>query len=75
MQSASNAGTHKIYVKTWGCAHNSSDSEYMAGQLAAKGYSIVGELQPTANIRSLAKHFLPLDGSRVGGPSVVVGIC
>ncbi|KAM7294151.1 threonylcarbamoyladenosine tRNA methylthiotransferase [Ixodes scapularis] len=41
VQSASNAGTHKIYVKTWGCAHNSSDSEYMAGQLAAKGYSIV----------------------------------
>ena len=30
----------KVYVKTWGCAHNSSDSEYMAGQLAAQGYSI-----------------------------------
>lgn len=35
-------GTQKIYLKTWGCAHNSSDSEYMAGQLAAKGYTIVG---------------------------------
>lgn len=33
-------GTQSIYVKTWGCAHNSSDSEYMAGLLAAYGYSI-----------------------------------
>lgn len=33
-------GTQKIYVKTWGCAHNSSDSEYMAGQLAAFGYTL-----------------------------------
>ena len=30
----------RVYVKTWGCAHNSSDSEYMAGQLAAQGYTI-----------------------------------
>nr|CAB3229500.1 threonylcarbamoyladenosine tRNA methylthiotransferase [Phallusia mammillata] len=29
-----------IYLKTWGCTHNSSDSEYMAGQLAAYGYNI-----------------------------------
>ncbi|XP_060070385.1 threonylcarbamoyladenosine tRNA methylthiotransferase-like [Ylistrum balloti] len=34
-------GTQKIYVKTWGCSHNNSDSEYMAGQLAAYGYQIV----------------------------------
>lgn len=31
-------GTQTIYVKTWGCAHNNSDSEYMAGQLSAYGY-------------------------------------
>ena len=30
-----------IWIKTWGCTHNSSDSEYMAGQLAAYGYNIV----------------------------------
>jgi len=36
-------GTASVYVKTWGCAHNSSDSEYMAGQLAAQGYSITQE--------------------------------
>lgn len=33
-------GTQTIYLKTWGCAHNSSDSEYMAGQLAAYGYKL-----------------------------------
>jgi len=35
-------GTQSIYVKTWGCSHNNSDSEYMAGQLAAYGYTITG---------------------------------
>lgn len=34
-------GTQKIYFKTWGCTHNSSDTEYMAGQLAAYGYNLV----------------------------------
>lgn len=33
-------GTQRIYVKTWGCAHNSSDSEYMAGQLSSYGYKL-----------------------------------
>ncbi|KAF7998524.1 hypothetical protein HCN44_010932 [Aphidius gifuensis] len=33
-------GTQTIYVKTWGCTHNSSDSEYMAGQLTAYGYNL-----------------------------------
>lgn len=36
-------GSASVYVKTWGCAHNSSDSEYMAGQLAAQGYTITQE--------------------------------
>lgn len=36
-------GTQKIYVKTWGCAHNNSDSEYMAGQLASYGYNLTGD--------------------------------
>uniref|UniRef100_A0A8C1E218 Uncharacterized protein n=1 Tax=Cyprinus carpio TaxID=7962 RepID=A0A8C1E218_CYPCA len=35
-------GTQKIWVRTWGCSHNSSDGEYMAGQLAASGYKITG---------------------------------
>ena len=36
-------GTHSIYMKTWGCSHNNSDGEYMAGLLAASGYTITGE--------------------------------
>lgn len=36
-------GTQKIYVKTWGCAHNNSDSEYMAGQLASYGYNLTDD--------------------------------
>ncbi|KAL4616954.1 threonylcarbamoyladenosine tRNA methylthiotransferase [Arapaima gigas] len=34
-------GIQKIWIKTWGCSHNSSDGEYMAGQLAASGYQII----------------------------------
>lgn len=35
-------GSHLVYIKTWGCSHNTSDGEYMAGLLAASGYCIVG---------------------------------
>jgi threonylcarbamoyladenosine tRNA methylthiotransferase CDKAL1 len=38
-------GVASIYVKTWGCTHNNSDSEYMAGQLAAYGYKLVGNIE------------------------------
>ncbi|XP_058194906.1 uncharacterized protein LOC131311453 isoform X2 [Rhododendron vialii] len=33
-------GTEIIYMKTFGCSHNQSDSEYMAGQLSAFGYGL-----------------------------------
>lgn len=33
-------GIQKIYVKTFGCSHNVSDSEFMMGQLADYGYEI-----------------------------------
>ncbi|XVF30081.1 hypothetical protein REPUB_Repub16aG0026300 [Reevesia pubescens] len=33
-------GTQTIFIKTFGCSHNQSDSEYMAGQLSAFGYAI-----------------------------------
>uniref|UniRef100_A0A7E4V0M1 tRNA-t(6)A37 methylthiotransferase n=1 Tax=Panagrellus redivivus TaxID=6233 RepID=A0A7E4V0M1_PANRE len=29
-----------VYLKTWGCSHNSSDSEYMGGLLAASGFKL-----------------------------------
>ncbi|VDM55883.1 unnamed protein product [Angiostrongylus costaricensis] len=34
-------GVAPVWIKTWGCSHNSSDSEYMAGVLAKAGYPIV----------------------------------
>lgn len=34
-------GKQKIFLKTWGCSHNASDSEYMAGQLAHFGWLFI----------------------------------
>lgn len=34
-------GTGNVWVKTFGCSHNVSDSEYMCGILQAYGYSLV----------------------------------
>lgn len=47
-------GTQSIYIKTWGCSHNNSDGEYMAGLLAANGYAITGKMTliPHANIQA-----------------------
>lgn len=33
-------GVHHIYIQTWGCSHNSSDSEYMAGILSKYGFKV-----------------------------------
>ena len=32
-------GSHVLWTKTFGCAHNVSDGEYMVGQLLSYGYS------------------------------------
>jgi hypothetical protein len=32
-----------IYLRTWGCSHNNSDSEYMAGLLAAYGFGLTDD--------------------------------
>lgn len=40
---ASVPGTQKVYVKTFGCSHNVSDSEYMMGQLVQYGYRLVDD--------------------------------
>jgi threonylcarbamoyladenosine tRNA methylthiotransferase CDKAL1 len=34
-------GTQKVFLKTYGCSHNTSDSEYMMGLLAEYGYKFV----------------------------------
>eukprot|EP01059_Diplonema_ambulator_P010058 TRINITY_DN20037_c0_g1_i1.p1 TRINITY_DN20037_c0_g1~~TRINITY_DN20037_c0_g1_i1.p1 ORF type:complete len:521 (+),score=80.12 TRINITY_DN20037_c0_g1_i1:45-1565(+) len=33
-------GAQKVYLKTYGCSHNNSDSEYMAGLLVEEGYGV-----------------------------------
>eukprot|EP01084_Bolivina_argentea_P245285 410684_1 len=33
-------GSAFVYIKTWGCSHNWSDSEYMAGLLIENGYKV-----------------------------------
>ncbi|GAB2291172.1 hypothetical protein Dimus_025431 [Dionaea muscipula] len=40
VQSLKIPGTQTIYIKTFGCSHNQSDSEYMAGQLSSYGYAL-----------------------------------
>ncbi len=34
-------GTQKVFLKTYGCSHNTSDSEYMMGLLTEYGYKFV----------------------------------
>ena len=40
-----NKNPYKIFIKTFGCSHNASDSEYMAGILSSLGYEIVSSLE------------------------------
>lgn len=76
-------GTQTIFVKTWGCTHNSSDSEYMAGQLAAYGYNLTEDknkadlwLLNSCTVKSPAEsHFRNEieDGKKMGKHVVVAG--
>ena len=38
-------GKQKIFVKTYGCSHNISDSEYMAGLLTEYGFQLVEKME------------------------------
>lgn len=38
-------GTQSVFVKTYGCSHNISDSEYMAGLLADYGFTITDDIE------------------------------
>ncbi|XP_069702099.1 threonylcarbamoyladenosine tRNA methylthiotransferase isoform X2 [Periplaneta americana] len=77
-------GTQKIYIKTWGCAHNNSDSEYMAGLLAAYGYKLTDNkldadlwLLNSCTVKNPAEdHFRnELEAGRKKGKAVVVAGC
>ncbi|KAI4904065.1 hypothetical protein NFI96_033891 [Prochilodus magdalenae] len=50
-------GMQKVWMRTWGCSHNNSDGEYMAGQLAASGYKMTGTLK-TCCVCILARYLM-----------------
>ena len=54
-------GQARVYLRTWGCSHNGSDSEYMAGLLAAAGYSV-----STASKVLLRRHSIGTRGQLSG---------
>eukprot|EP01084_Bolivina_argentea_P279799 478393_1 len=57
-------GTQSIWIKTWGCSHNISDSEYMAGLLSNYGYNII-----TNELERDKAHLWLLNSCTVKGPS------
>lgn len=77
-------GTQIIYIKTWGCTHNSSDSEYIAGQLSAYGYKLTENkdeadlwLLNSCTVKSPAEdHFRnEIEAGKKLGKHVVVAGC
>jgi len=79
-------GVAKVFVKTWGCAHNNSDGEYMAGLLSEYGYEVVLEddeasdanvwLLNSCTVKGPAEsHFVTsiLDAQSMGKKVVVAG--
>ena len=57
-------GSHTVYVKTYGCSHNASDSEYMCGLLAQYGYRVV-----TAEAERESAHVWLVNSCTVKNPS------
>jgi hypothetical protein len=77
-------GTQKVYLKTYGCSHNSSDSEYMAGLLAEQGYQITEDFSNadvylmnscTVKNPSQDSFFNLVDKAKVTGKPVIVAGC
>ncbi|CAG7835799.1 unnamed protein product [Allacma fusca] len=75
---------YKVYLKTWGCSHNSSDSEYMAGLLNAHGFEITAEKKDadvwvlnSCTVKNPAEdHFKnELEAGRKSGKSLVLAGC
>lgn len=76
-------GKAKVFVKTYGCSHNISDSEYMAGLLQEYGYTLVDTsdeadacLINSCTVKNPSQEkFINLVGSaqKAGKPVVVSG--
>ncbi|XP_014272027.1 threonylcarbamoyladenosine tRNA methylthiotransferase [Halyomorpha halys] len=77
-------GTQKIFIKTWGCTHNNSDGEYMAGLLSTYGYTLTDDkleadlwLLNSCTVKSPAEdHFRnEIEAAKKLGKYVVVSGC
>ncbi|KAI3641479.1 hypothetical protein MIR68_000609 [Amoeboaphelidium protococcarum] len=53
-----------VYLKTWGCSHNNSDGEYMAGLLDEAGYRVI-----LGDNEKLEAQVWVLNGCTVKSPS------
>ena len=74
----------RIFIKTFGCSHNASDSEYMAGILSSEGYQIVSSLESsditiinscTVKSPSQAAFLNTVTKSKSFNKKVIVGGC
>ncbi len=83
---ASVPGAARVWLKTFGCAHNSSDSEYMAGLLATYGYALVDDsarmsadlwLVNTCTVKSPSQSAMDtlLSAGRAAGKALLVAGC
>lgn len=77
-------GAQTIYVKTYGCSHNFSDGEYMAGQLVAAGYGVTEDFDKadayvlnSCTVKNPSEqHFHTLiSGAKKTGKPVIVAGC
>ena len=77
-------GCARVWVKTFGCAHNTSDGEFMAGQLQAYGYELVDEgadadlwLINTCTVKSPSQSAMDslLTAGRAAGKALLVAGC
>eukprot|EP00746_Dinoflagellata_sp_MGD_P069686 gnl/MRDRNA2_/MRDRNA2_28521_c0_seq1.p1 gnl/MRDRNA2_/MRDRNA2_28521_c0~~gnl/MRDRNA2_/MRDRNA2_28521_c0_seq1.p1 ORF type:complete len:555 (-),score=105.72 gnl/MRDRNA2_/MRDRNA2_28521_c0_seq1:37-1701(-) len=77
-------GRQRVYVKTFGCPHNASDGEYMAGQLAQYGYTLVDSIEEcdacvvnscTVKHPSETRAINLVTSARESGKSVVLAGC
>ena len=77
-------GCARVWVKTFGCAHNTSDGEFMAGQLQAYGYQLVDDgseadlwLINTCTVKSPSQSAMDslLSAGRAAGKALLVAGC
>lgn len=77
-------GTQTVYIKTYGCSHNQSDSEYMAGLLSESGYAITDNFEDadiyllnSCTVKNPSQDTMTnlMDKARSTGKPVVVSGC